>query len=120
MSDGWFPWAPPSAWGRPPSWVVCSSVSAMQASRPGWPAPGATTASAVSPLGGRVGGKGPGGDVSRGPWMARSEQSRSETSLRRGNQVHDGEDHDPHDVDEVPVEAGDLHHLGLLLGQASP
>src|SRR5689334_528193 len=35
----------------------------------------------------------------------------------RGDQVHDGEDHDPHHVHEVPVEARDLHHLGLLLGQ---
>src|SRR5437879_13172877 len=29
--------------------------------------------------------------------------------LRRGDQVDDGEDHDPHHVDEVPVEADQLH-----------
>src|SRR4051794_30197650 len=33
------------------------------------------------------------------------------------NQVHDREDHDPHDVDEVPVQTGDLDGLGLLGGQ---
>src|SRR5690242_7279211 len=31
-----------------------------------------------------------------------------------GNQVDDREDHDPHDVDEVPVETGDLDRLGLV------
>src|SRR5581483_8982857 len=37
-----------------------------------------------------------------------------------GDEVDDREDHDPHDVDEVPVEAGDLDHLGLLLRQLAP
>src|SRR5687767_4130696 len=31
------------------------------------------------------------------------------------HQVHDGEDHDPHHVDEVPVQAGDLDALGVAL-----
>src|SRR6185312_3002534 len=35
------------------------------------------------------------------------------------DEVDDGEDHDPHDVDEVPVETGDLDDLGLLLGDAA-
>src|SRR4051794_9467171 len=30
------------------------------------------------------------------------------------DQIYRGEDHDPHHVDEVPVETGDLHRLGLL------
>src|SRR3954453_21044825 len=34
--------------------------------------------------------------------------------VRLGHEVHDGEDHDPHHVDEVPVEPGDLDRLGLL------
>src|SRR5436309_8781015 len=29
--------------------------------------------------------------------------------LSRRDQVHDREDHDPHDVDEVPVQADELH-----------
>src|SRR3954469_25460042 len=41
----------------------------------------------------------------------------SEPPLRGRDQVDDGEDHDPHHVDEVPVEAGDLDHLGLALVQ---
>src|SRR5436190_18629866 len=38
--------------------------------------------------------------------------------VRLGHEVHDREDHDPHHVDEVPVEAGDLHRLRLLRRQA--
>src|SRR3954452_20866942 len=30
------------------------------------------------------------------------------------DEVDDGEDHDPHDVDEVPVQTGDLDLLGML------
>src|SRR5436853_3622434 len=33
---------------------------------------------------------------------------------RLGHEVHDGEDDDPHDVDEVPVQAGDLDLLRIL------
>src|ERR1700741_3565969 len=33
-----------------------------------------------------------------------------------GDQVHDGEDHDPHDVHEVPVQTGDLD-LEVFLGR---
>src|SRR5689334_649480 len=36
-------------------------------------------------------------------------------SLR--DEVDDGEDEDPHHVDEVPVEADDLHDLGLGFGE---
>src|SRR4029077_21141736 len=32
----------------------------------------------------------------------------------RRDQVDEGEDHDPDDVDEVPVEADELDHLGLV------
>src|ERR1700716_1387687 len=39
--------------------------------------------------------------------------------LRLGDQVHDGEDHDPDDVDEVPVEAGDLDLLGVALVEST-
>src|SRR5258705_315670 len=38
-------------------------------------------------------------------------------SLRQ--QVDDSEDHDPHDVDEVPVETGDLHPFGVALRDAA-
>src|SRR3954454_1206404 len=34
-------------------------------------------------------------------------------------QVDDGEDHDPDDVDEVPVQPGDLHPLGVALRDAT-
>src|SRR5580765_7293145 len=34
-----------------------------------------------------------------------------------GDEVHDGEDHDPHHVDKVPVEADDLERLRLRLWQ---
>src|SRR3954453_6694653 len=34
-------------------------------------------------------------------------------------QVDDGEDHDPHHVDEVPVQAGDLHPFGVALRDAA-
>ena len=37
-----------------------------------------------------------------------------------GNQVDGGEDEDPHDVDEVPVEAGDLDRLVPARGRAVP
>src|SRR5579864_7164682 len=43
----------------------------------------------------------------------------SRPSLGR-DEVDDGEDHDPDDVDEVPVQASDLHHLGLLLRELAP
>src|SRR4029453_5261199 len=36
---------------------------------------------------------------------------------RLRHEVDDREDHDPHHVDEVPVQAGDLDRLGLLGGQ---
>src|SRR5688572_16761180 len=39
--------------------------------------------------------------------------------MRVGDQVDDREDHDPHDVDEVPVQTGDLH-LEVLLGRELP
>src|SRR3954454_24092239 len=39
------------------------------------------------------------------------------TSSAVGNQVHDRENHDPDDVDEVPVEAGHFDRLGVLGGQ---
>src|SRR5215213_5455655 len=36
------------------------------------------------------------------------------------DQVDDGEDDDPHHVDEVPVQAGDLDHLGPGRRQGPP
>src|SRR5688572_6601626 len=45
--------------------------------------------------------------------------SVTRASLPRGQQVDDGEDHDPDHVDEVPVEAGDLHRLRPLLDAAA-
>src|SRR5688572_6479554 len=36
-----------------------------------------------------------------------------------GDQVDEGEDQDPHDVDEVPVEADDLDQFGLVGGCAA-
>src|SRR5262249_62194119 len=32
----------------------------------------------------------------------------------RGHEVHGREDEDPHDVDEVPIETGDLDRFGVL------
>src|SRR5262245_39084734 len=40
------------------------------------------------------------------------------TNRSVGDQVDDGEDHDPDDVDEVPVQAGDLHPFGVALSHA--
>src|SRR5947209_3040407 len=34
------------------------------------------------------------------------------------NQIHEREDQNPHDVDEVPVQAGDLYEQRMLLMQA--
>src|SRR5690606_19537637 len=39
---------------------------------------------------------------------------------REGDQVHDGEDDDPDDVDEVPVQADHLHVETALLAETSP
>ena len=35
------------------------------------------------------------------------------------HEVHNSEDHNPHDVDEVPVQADDLDDLGRSLGSLS-
>src|SRR4051794_7038019 len=40
--------------------------------------------------------------------------STAVTSSSLFDQVDDGEDHDPNDVDEVPVQTGDLDGLGLF------
>src|SRR5262249_2356848 len=64
----------------------------------------------------------PGPATARAPARARGRLGpprigARDRSLR--HQVHDGEDHDPHDVDEVPVKACDLDALGVGLREAA-
>src|SRR2546426_9728264 len=44
---------------------------------------------------------------------------RSPSSFPRRDQIDNGEDHDPHDVDEVPVEPDQLDRLAPFHGQAA-
>src|SRR4051794_27661440 len=88
-----------------------------------WRGPGCECSSAgtrcCSPAGARVPPCSSAATGSSSERVTRSVVSLMPASSVRRDQIDRGEDEDPHDVDEVPVEPGDLHGLRLLARQPS-